>query len=268
VHHQALGGLEVLRAAYTTHTFAKHSHDEYVVAVMERGGEAFHCNGRRWVAPASAIVVINPGEAHDGRSATGGAWSYLGFYPSAHLVDDIGTDLGIGKATVDFPKAVIHDHELARLLCAAHRSLEEEGTCLDSESALYCALGRLVSLHASTRQHGSNTRARHRRAIDRAVEIIHAHWAHTLSLNDLAQQVGLSRFHLLRAFEREVGLPPHAFQLNLRIRRARTLLAAGCAAADVAAETGFCDQSHLARRFRAIVGVSPSTYAAARARPH
>jgi AraC-like DNA-binding protein len=74
----------------------------------------------------------------------------------------------------------------------------------------------------------------------------------------------MSRFHLARGFAREFGLPPHAYQIALRVERARALLARGLRAVDVAAAVGFADQSHFARHFTRAVGVTPGRYARAR----
>jgi AraC-like DNA-binding protein len=73
----------------------------------------------------------------------------------------------------------------------------------------------------------------------------------------------LSRFELIRRFRADTGMTPHAFQVNLRIARARALLAAGVTPAAVAADCGFADQSHLTRTFKRAVGVSPGRYARA-----
>jgi len=80
-------------------------------------------------------------------------------------------------------------------------------------------------------------------------------------LAELAAVAGLSRFELTRTFRAQVGLPPHAFQLDLRVARARELLAAGEPPAGVAAACGFYDQAHLTRVFRRAVGVPPARYA-------
>ncbi|MEI9940708.1 MAG: AraC family transcriptional regulator [Pseudomonadota bacterium] len=84
-----------------------------------------------------------------------------------------------------------------------------------------------------------------------------------IDLETLANRVGLSRFQALRAFKRRYGLPPHAYQLCLRISKARRLLLAGAPPADVAVHCGFVDQSHLNRHFKRIVGVTPMRYAQA-----
>ena len=81
-------------------------------------------------------------------------------------------------------------------------------------------------------------------------------------LASLARDAGLSRFQALRAFKRRYGLPPHAYQLCLRVSRARALLLDGGTPADVAAHCGFVDQSHFNRHFKRIVGVTPTQFAA------
>jgi AraC-like DNA-binding protein len=97
--------------------------------------------------------------------------------------------------------------------------------------------------------------------VSRAAEYLHSHFTQSVSLEQLAAAAGLSQFVLVRSFSRRYGVPPHAFQLNLRITRARELLAKGVPAGLVAAELGFCDQSHFARHFKRIVRVNPGEYA-------
>ena len=89
-----------------------------------------------------------------------------------------------------------------------------------------------------------------------------------IDLQTLAQRAGLSRFQALRAFKRRYGLPPHAYQLCMRVQQAKGMLRGGAAQADVAAHCGFVDQSHFIRHFKRIVGVTPSRYAHASGRSH
>ena len=87
-----------------------------------------------------------------------------------------------------------------------------------------------------------------------------------VSLRDLADLAGLSRFHLTRLFPRRFGLAPSAYLRLLRLERAKRRLAAGDALADVAAALGFVDQAHLTRRFKAAYGMTPGRYRASRLR--
>jgi len=85
----------------------------------------------------------------------------------------------------------------------------------------------------------------------------------SIDLETLAKQAGLSRFQALRAFKQRYGLPPHAYQLCLRIAHAQSLLRQGAAAAEVALRCGFADQSHFNRHFKRLNGVTPMQYARA-----
>ncbi|HYM70106.1 MAG TPA: helix-turn-helix transcriptional regulator, partial [bacterium] len=71
--------------------------------------------------------------------------------------------------------------------------------------------------------------------------------------------------HLCRTFHREVGLPPHAYQTQVRVERARSLLRNGVPIAEAAAAVGFYDQAHLTRQFKRVIGVTPGQYVGAAA---
>ena len=92
---------------------------------------------------------------------------------------------------------------------------------------------------------------------------LHERWDERVTLAELAGVAGLSRFKLVRRFGEQNGVTPHAFQTNLRVDRARGLLAAGVPPAEVAAVCGFADQPHLTRVFKRAVGVTPGRYARA-----
>ncbi|MFL5636280.1 MAG: helix-turn-helix transcriptional regulator, partial [Gemmatimonadaceae bacterium] len=82
-----------------------------------------------------------------------------------------------------------------------------------------------------------------------------------VTLSDLAAEAGMSRFQLLRAFSRQLGLTPHAYIRQRRIHLARRLLRARVGLAEAAAMAGFYDQPHLTRAFVRQFGVTPRQYA-------
>jgi AraC-like DNA-binding protein len=98
----------------------------------------------------------------------------------------------------------------------------------------------------------------------RIVQKLRAHLDATydreVSLDELAALSGASKFTLLRWFVSEVGVPPHGYQLLVRVDKARQLLAEGRPATEVALSVGFSDQSHLIRQFRHLEGVTPGEY--------
>jgi AraC family transcriptional regulator len=79
-----------------------------------------------------------------------------------------------------------------------------------------------------------------------------------LKLIELAELVRLSPYHFLRLFKQSLGITPHQYIVARRVEQAKRLLERGqLSIAEVAASVGFCDQSHLARYFKRIVGVTP-----------
>ncbi|HEX6038676.1 AraC family transcriptional regulator [Longimicrobium sp.] len=86
-------------------------------------------------------------------------------------------------------------------------------------------------------------------------------FARTVTLEELGRRAGMCRFALARAFTREVGMPPHAYQTHVRILRACGLIHAGTPLSAAALGVGFSDQSHLCRHFKRIMGITPGTYA-------
>jgi AraC-like DNA-binding protein len=91
----------------------------------------------------------------------------------------------------------------------------------------------------------------------RARDFIAAHAAARLGLAEIAAVADLTPWHFARAFRRQFGIPPHRFQLFLRIDLARRLLADGLSGAEVAHRTGFADQSHFSRWFKRVTGTTP-----------
>ena len=98
-------------------------------------------------------------------------------------------------------------------------------------------------------------------AIRRSQERLQLQVAELHTLEDLAGIAQVSKSYLVREFHRMVGLPPHAYHLQLRIARAARLLAMGLSLSRVAFDAGFADQSHLSRRFKAAYGLTPLEFA-------
>jgi AraC-like DNA-binding protein len=101
------------------------------------------------------------------------------------------------------------------------------------------------------------------RRVRRAVVLMEANFASKLSLEQLAATSGLSVFHFSRLFHRVVGVSPHRYLLDCRLRHARELLSApghGRSIIEVALECGVADQTHFGRHFHRAYGISPGRF--------
>ncbi|HET7541327.1 MAG TPA: AraC family transcriptional regulator [Polyangiaceae bacterium] len=146
-------------------------------------------------------------------------------------------------------------------LAALHALLEANGepeTILQAFRAATIAL-----LHTANSGGRSASRVPSHPAVRRAVRRVKGNVAESLSLEDLAAELRMSKCHLARCFERTLGVPPHRYRRLLRLRAARRLLEAGLSVSEAAGETGFADAPHLTRAFRDWLGVSPAAWGSA-----
>jgi len=262
-HDATLSNLELLHATYVTHTFAPHSHEGYVIGVIEQGAEQFAYRRSQHVAPVGSIVFINPGEMHTGSSASEHGWTYRTLYPSIELLQRAVSDLtGRPRDIPFFAEPVVHDLEMMTEISLTHRALEEQASALERESRLLWTLSRLILRYADDHPRPRPFTKEHM-GIQRVRSFLEENSTENISLEQLAAIAHLSPFHLLRSFRDQMSLPPHAYQIQIRIMHAKQLLRLSASCADTALIVGFADQSHFTKHFKRIVGVSPGLYSAA-----
>jgi AraC-like DNA-binding protein len=252
---------DVLHARFIRHADSRHTHDEYVVGIIETGVQRLDLERGVHYSPAGSIVLINPGESHTGGPGLPDGYVYRTFYASESFIRSAAAELGTTSAVLpSFRKTVITDQRLYDVLSAFHRSLGDQAASLQQESHLRHAISLLVRRH--TERRSSKWRlAGVTPAVRRARQYLDESYVRDVSLSELAEACGSSPFHLARAFTAHFGLPPHAYLNNVRVTNAKRMIRAGTALAAVAYAVGYCDQSHLNRRFKKIVGVTPSQYA-------
>ncbi len=256
-----LRGVDLLRASYVTQTFARHTHDGYAVGVVERGALGFAYRGETLVASPGTVNLVIPGEAHTGFPASEQGWAYRMFYLDASLMEEAASQLADRRQAMPvFRAGVIHDPHLALALGNLHRSMEDQADeRLTMESLFLLMLGTWIARHAEDPPVVPCFRAEHR-VVRVAREYLESHFSDPVSLDALSAIAGMSAFHLVRVFQRELGLPPHAYLTQMRVERAKGLIARGRTLAETAVETGFVDQSHLTRHFKRILGMTPGQY--------
>jgi AraC-like DNA-binding protein len=256
-HALPIAGIDAMSAS-TARAFPRHTHDQYGIGVVDAGGHA-SWSGRGHVEAAPGnFISVNPGEVHDGHAIGGRprTWRILYFEPTvlANLRDDV---LEAAQRAFTFAAPVFADRALQRVFDAAFQHRAGKGGTMSCETALLRLVARLGAHSTARPVRDEGPTACIRRARDR----IDSDPAAALTLVELAKEAGLSRYQLIRAFARELGITPHAYILQRRIALAQRLIRAGGDLAEVAAAAGFCDQSHLTRRFVRQFGVTPRRYA-------
>lgn len=256
-----MDALDLLHATYIKQTFPRHAHDGFAVGVIEQGALGFYYRGENVVAPPGTINLANPGEIHTGQGEDDNGWTYRMFYMPADQLQAVADKMS--PRPTDFPffeKGVIQDRWLARKIHCLHTDLESGHLAsLEQESRLLDMLASLIARHADAPPVGHGP-VRAVREIQRARDYLCACYTEDISLDELAAIACLSPFHFAREFKKEIGLPPHAYLIQTRVKKAREMITAGKSIAMAAVESGFSDQSHLNRHFKRITGVTPGQY--------
>lgn len=228
--------------------FGRHWHDAYGFGFLEHGAHR-SASGRGNVdAYAGELITTNPGEVHDGRPLGGPSrrWRILYVEPAA-----LAAFSGAGQ---EVERPVIRDPQLLRSLRRVFRRLEG-GDALASEESLVETCSEVMARYGGLRSL-RDASADMRRVRDRLADDL----ADPPSLAELASVAGLSRYQVLRRFERSYGLPPHAWLTQRRAERARALIRDGASLSSAAAASGFSDQSHMTRVFVRQFGFTPGAW--------
>ncbi|MDO4302893.1 MAG: AraC family transcriptional regulator [Bacillota bacterium] len=103
-----------------------------------------------------------------------------------------------------------------------------------------------------------------RKEMDAGIKVltdkITSHPEQELPIETLAADIFVSKYHLIRKFRNSIGMTPHQFCIQNRIRKSQGMLDEEKTISSIAAEMGFYDQSHFDKAFQRIVGISPSEY--------
>jgi AraC-like DNA-binding protein len=257
-----VGGIEVMYAKYRKYRVPHHMHDAYSIGVSLRGGLAFDHRGSKYTAPSGVISAIEPYQVHNAYAAGEHGWEFIAMLFPLDVVRSAVFESSGADSLPCLPKRVIYDVESARRLVMLYDRLENSRDLLERQSTTVVTLTEFFQRHSTARRETSRL-SRERDAVRRARELLQDCYAERISLDQLSTHAALSPFYFLRIFRDEVGLTPHAYLNQIRIREAKRKLAAGVSPAQAALECGFYDQSHLARVFRGATGVTPGRYQSA-----
>lgn len=249
-----------------------------VNAVRYRGGAHFEGTLRAHVvsvSPAGLLHCRFAGEAvsHEARESSI-AILPAGLDAAADSNDDITTvQIAIDPAMLSLAatEGGAFDGEVKGTLCAYDLELASLGRLLAEECGKGFPLGALfwnetssrfidavAARHTTGHKRGSNGRF-DAVPLQRLRDYILAHLDEPLDVATLAAMCGRSQFHFSRVFARLVGVSPYRYVARLRLQRAVELVRQRRQSlADIAAATGYADQSHLTRWVRRVYGVTPT----------
>lgn len=261
LNRDAETGIETIRAHFEGHTYDPHFHDSYLIGFTEQGVQQFHCRKALHSSTPGQVFLLEPGELHDGHAPARGGFTYSMLYLDPYWLERELRGLfedAPGDCQPAFAKTLASEPELLAVIAEAFQALQSRDLRIVRQAALDALLAKLAR-HLAWRPRLDSDPRMPLVAL-RARDYLHAHMEQDLGLDELAWASGVDRFRLSRAFKAAFGIAPHAYLVQLRLARARQLLASGQPPARVAMTLGFADQSHMGRWFRRAYGLTPAHY--------
>lgn len=201
-------------------------------------------------------MLMEPGEIHTTDRVVGAANYFVTRIPQTTLLQMAREIKPCSAPHLSTP--CLDDPFIFHAFTRFQESVQENAPRLEAESRLAYCVDILLRRHVETPLSSNKPSASSYR-LGLARDFIHENLGEDVSLQTLSSLSGLSRFHFLRAFREKFGLPPHAYQLRVRITKAMGLISRGHFNT---MDLGFSDQSHFIRQFKKVVGLAPGRYAA------
>jgi AraC-like DNA-binding protein len=251
---------------YSTHTvsgqqFGRHWHDAYSFGVLEEGAQRWTSGRGQVEAFAGQVMTANPGEVHDGRplGCPIRRWRILSVDTSVFCstIEHSGTPAEITRPAIEDPTLYQALRRLFQRIESWNRHAGNGAAeTLACEESLVESAVLLVARHGTvplrTEAPSQDLRKIRERLADTPFD--------PPSLAEMATMSGLSRYQVLRRFEKAYGLPPHAWVLSRRAEYALRLIRGGESLSEAAAASGFADQSHMTRAFVRHYGFTPGAW--------
>lgn len=255
VRHTLSGGCE----------FHPHSHSAFTVTTVV-SGEMFVTIGENdYHLSPDDVALTNIGQTHAGHA---GSVEFVSVSINPAQVEELVTELGLTRTTAEvvFNASVVTDEAINSIARSIANEIANERL---GHGAMLDALVRQLVIHL-LRSHMAvrkSARIELSRAgpVDRrlrlALEFMHDNFSRELALDEIASAAYLSEYHFARLFKQIMGVTPHTYLANLRLERARRLLAeTAFPVSEIAAMVGYQSQSHFTKIFKSVTGITPRVY--------
>ena len=219
-----------------------------------RGVGGYQCQGARHALPAGTLSLMNPEEPHTGHAISSRLVYHMLYVEEARLPALLGRKRlprGFNQLNPNDDGAVAQLMAGLALEFERHDALALESQLLAVLELVFIRHGGMRPLPTAARDGGSTARLR---------EYLEAHYREAVSLEQLAVVGERHPRHLIEAFRRAYGVPPHTYLLQRRVREAKRLLLGEKPLSELALQLGFYDQAHFNGTFKRFTGVTPGRF--------
>lgn len=248
--YKKAAGITALAASITDFKYKRHAHQEYAIGVTLRGIQHYYLDGSVQLSHRNGVMFFNPEQVHDGMAHNEEGLDYVMLYIDPQLLLEAADK----KEIIRFTTPILYDDKLAlSVVKLAHAILGGKDESLCSE--LFLSLTDFIMrTDFDSRDEKDHTLVR------RAKDMLHANLEHVLNLDEICNELGLSKFQFIRLFKTHTGITPYQYFLSCKIERARQLIEANKDVYAAVAQCGFVDITHLNKHFKRVYGTTAHEY--------
>ncbi len=244
--------LTTVYSQHLAHEFPLHLHRSLVIGRVCSGiREMLYSDAAFQLGPGQVYLVL-PGEIHACRAVSPNRQTYRALclaLPAFHLEEKLRW-----KDPLQERRAVSTDPKIRGALQRCFRALESPMSYAARQAVLEDLFSDLRARYLLPAEDALTP------AVQQVKQVLDESFDDRLTLDGLGRRAAYSKFTVSRRFQQEVGLPPHVYLLQARIRKAQKLLLEGKSVIETAQMLGFHDQSHFTRFFKRFVGIPPAQY--------
>lgn len=257
-HVDAALHIEAYRFKGIMQKFPAHFHEYYVIGFIEEGQRHLICQGKEYIINPGDLLLFNPYDTHSCEQIDGKTLDYRCINVTPDVMKKAVFDINGSESLPRFNRNVVQASEVVSSLKELHLQILNGEHEFKKEELFLYLLEELMHDHSNLSSFSS--------AADTSDEIkticsyLEENYKKKITLDELSQLIGWSKYRLLRSFIKQKGISPYSYLETIRINQAKKLLEQGKKPIDVSFLTGFSDQSHLTKFFKSQVGLTPKQY--------
>ncbi len=260
-HHPIAPGIEISRAHLTDFSFERHVHLDYHIGIVSQGAQSYRHKGSQYQLHSGILSTLNPDETHDGQRHSEQTYVAKVMSIPHGFISTIAQELGFTECFFKQPliksDAIYQGFSQLHDGLSSHRQLFSD---LEIETRLLAITTQLLIDNAVQDKALNQSQKLTQGQLDRIKLRFISAPEQNIQLAELANELNLSKFQLLRQFKQAVGMTPHAYQHRIRLEQAKKAIVQGEKLSDIAHDVGFFDQSHFNRAFKRAFLLTPSQF--------
>lgn len=228
VNYYRTNQIEIINVSDIPFFYKEHNHiSVYTIGLVLEGNVTLHYEGRKTTYSPNSYFIIAPYKIHALELSC--CYNMLSLCISKKLINE-GTPAYVFDITKDIISQIYSQFNYPLL----SKAIEEVFTYPPAKQC-------------------------HNQIMDNA-NVLWNHPENEYYIQNMADRICFSKYYYIKLFKKSIGMTPHKFQLQNKVRKAQRLIENEMPSAEIAATLGFYDQSHFIKCFKSIIGLTPLEY--------